>query len=337
MIYLIKVTYYEEETNMVLPLLKIGYAGDVDDRMKSYWTTNPKAKLIDTREGGYDVEGYLHTLFRNYRYIGEHSREWFYYDQSIIDEFHTEINTEPIDCNALVATIYNIYPLIKRTTVSELNRVRNLEEIIKILEQSFNKTLSEDEIDKIFETYSNMKDEFEEIKRKIEYDTNYKNASNIIDDFMKNSFTTTGIFEHKLKYFCEFMDIYKDNLYIRDQIRYKIPDLRYHNFYLFFGTGRCRALKWKAINLFRALEDALNTDKVMASVKNTFEVGKRYTKKELKYQVGEIYRVLGISSNPKATDIKKWFETKPVIIADPITKQKENGFELLSRKDSISL
>jgi hypothetical protein len=159
----------------------------------------------------------------------------------------------------------------------------------------------------------------------------------IVDKFLTTEFMSTGIFEHKLKYFCEFMDKYGENPYIRDQIRYKIPDLRYHNFYILFGTARCKTLLWKSINLSRAIEDMLNSDKLRVATYNSFEVGKRYTKKEIKSRIGEIYRVLKISSNPKASDINKWFETKTVLMVDPITKQKDSGFELLSRKDSISL
>jgi hypothetical protein len=63
-----------------------------------------------------------------------------------------------------------------------------------------------------------------------------------------------------------------------------------------------------------------------------FEEGKRYSLKKLKEQLGHLYKSLGISTTPKATDIDKWFNTKKVVIIDPVTKKRDKGYELISRK-----
>ena len=79
MIYLIK-TEYKTTT-----LLKIGYAECIEDRIKTYKTHNPLVELLDTREGDYDLETYLHKYFKKFSYSNQ--PEWFYYNEKIIKEF----------------------------------------------------------------------------------------------------------------------------------------------------------------------------------------------------------------------------------------------------------
>ena len=70
MIYLIESsTYY-----------KIGYAKDVNKRMKAYNTHNPDFKLIDTLEGTKEVENTLHKLCKNYQV----KSEWFHKKEEVL-------------------------------------------------------------------------------------------------------------------------------------------------------------------------------------------------------------------------------------------------------------
>ena len=87
MIYLIKTSYYDEKTCKPAFLLKIGYAKNIDDRMKTYKTHNPLVQLLDTREGDYELENELHHYFKEYAYPNQF--EWFYYNERIIKEFNT--------------------------------------------------------------------------------------------------------------------------------------------------------------------------------------------------------------------------------------------------------
>lgn len=89
MIYLINTTYYDKKNSKIIDLLKIGYTGDLDSRMKAYFTTNPEYTLLQTREGDTSVESYLHKKFEKYRY--KDSEEWFYYDQYIVDNFQCNL------------------------------------------------------------------------------------------------------------------------------------------------------------------------------------------------------------------------------------------------------
>lgn len=90
MIYLISAPVSkvkEDGTKEYFEVLKIGYASNLEKRLLAYNTCNPGYVLINSREGGIDLEGRLHKYFSKYKYpIGN---EWFYYNQEIIDGFKT--------------------------------------------------------------------------------------------------------------------------------------------------------------------------------------------------------------------------------------------------------
>lgn len=61
-----------------------------------------------------------------------------------------------------------------------------------------------------------------------------------------------------------------------------------------------------------------------------FEVGKKYTKSQIKEDLGRLYKEVGIVSKPKAIDLEKWFELKRATTT--IDGKRYEGFEILSRK-----
>ena len=67
--------------------LKIGYTKNFASRMSSYRTHNPDIKVLDTREGTYSDESYLHKKLKRYA-IDEYS-EWMIYNEEIIKTFKT--------------------------------------------------------------------------------------------------------------------------------------------------------------------------------------------------------------------------------------------------------
>lgn len=72
-------------------LLKIGYTNNLDFRLSMFKTDTPDFKLLATREGDEGFENKLHKYFSRFRYNHDnyYGREWFYYDERIIEEFKT--------------------------------------------------------------------------------------------------------------------------------------------------------------------------------------------------------------------------------------------------------
>ena len=66
---------------------------------------------------------------------------------------------------------------------------------------------------------------------------------------------------------------------------------------------------------------------------NTFKLKEKYTLKEIKETLGNIYNSLGIlSKTPKASDIENYFNTKRASFYNKVTGKRENGFKLISIK-----
>jgi len=79
--------YLIESPSLVGKVLKIGYTNNIEKRFNIYKSCNPDVVLLATREGDEKFEHKLHKYFSDFRYnLG---REWYYYNEKIIEEFNT--------------------------------------------------------------------------------------------------------------------------------------------------------------------------------------------------------------------------------------------------------
>lgn len=154
----------------------------------------------------------------------------------------------------------------------------------------------------------------------------------IVSEFLDEKFYGTRLFPVKLRVFCEFMDLHKDNSYILESIQAKIPDPRFMSYYNFFGTEGCRVRRFKEDGLRRDLLDVTKKDKLYSNIIAEFNLNERYTRKEVKEKLAIIYKTQGISKAPKANDIEEYFDTRPTKITDTATGRRDHGYELLALK-----
>lgn len=91
----------------------------------------------------------------------------------------------------------------------------------------------------------------------------------------------------------------------------------------------------------KLLDDAINkmnTDKIFPKetldeiILNYFQVGERYSKKQIKIDLEKIYKSVGIANKPKATDLERWYELKPTKLSNKQTGKRDMGFEILAQK-----
>ena len=119
MIYLILCAGFKDNNpDQFEKRLKIGYTDNLENRLKAYLTTNPDFILLQTRDGGLEIESYLHKKFEKYRY--KDSREWFYYNQEIVDNFQSNLE-DCIDEGILL-------DFIKKDIRSKISSVAELKE-----------------------------------------------------------------------------------------------------------------------------------------------------------------------------------------------------------------
>ena len=149
-----------------------------------------------------------------------------------------------------------------------------------------------------------------------------------VQDFLDNKFYSTGIFKYKMRMYCEFMDLHQGNKEVSDIIYYKIKDQKYRKYYNFYGTKGCSSLRYEEKNLELGMIDVSKESELSSVVYKKFQIGSRYTLKEIKLVLQNIYRDLGITSKPKATDLDKYFNLTRTKFSDPKTKKRIEGYLL---------
>ena len=149
------------------PLLKIGYTKNIDFRFDSYLIHNPGCKLLGTREGSTELESYFHSYYSRYKYP-ERNREWFYYNQEIVDNFQSlQIGDKFLSKEEYIEGLRE-YIKSNISTPQELKE-KYLEDILVEIEN----TESEIEFDKEFHRSYTM-----EI-----WEERYKEEMNFLDSF----------------------------------------------------------------------------------------------------------------------------------------------------------
>ena len=151
-----------------------------------------------------------------------------------------------------------------------------------------------------------------------------------VQNFLDNKFYKTGLFHEKMKMYCEFMDKHQGNKEISDIIYYKIKNSDFRKYYNFYGTSGCKAKEYIKKNLELGMIDISKESELSSVVYQKFQKGSRYTLKEIKSTLQDIYRDLGITSKPKATDLDKYFNLTRTKFSDPKTKKRIEGYLLNS-------
>ena len=151
-----------------------------------------------------------------------------------------------------------------------------------------------------------------------------------VQDFLNNKFYKTGLFHEKMKMYCEFMDKYQGNKEVSDIIYYKIKNSDFRKYYNFYGTSGCSAKKYQKENLELGMVDISKESELSFAVYQKFQINSKYTLKEIKSVLQDIYRDLGITSKPKATDLDKYFSLTKIKFSDTITGKRIHGYLLKS-------
>ena len=321
-------------------IYKIGYTTSLDNRLNQYFSHNPFIELISVREGDEELEKLIHISLYSLGYKftkGGKLDEWFTGELNKIQYiFHsTKKYLEKViwrnrDKAFSIDSISNInsdsFKLLRRLYKENNYRING------------NKYITKD--DKVIKTNTSDLDIlfYKLLLRNFPEDIDIKNAfpdisielEKEVQDFLDNKFYSTGIFEKKMKMYCEFMDLHQGNKEVSDIIYFKIKDPKYRKYYNFYGTPGCKAVSYKEKSLKLGMIDVSKIDELSSVVYKKFQVNSRYTLKEIKSTLQDIYRDLGITSKPKATDLDKYFSLTRTKFSDPKTKKRIEGYLLKS-------
>ena len=306
MIYLIK---------SYLPLgkyiYKVGFTDNIIRRCYHYFYSNPGFEIVSTREGDEILEKLLHYYLYNkgfqYKKNGKLS-EWFLGNTEVRNIFHYSRKKIEKELWKHREEIFNPGESTTDYKIFEYLYQKNKEDFIGeefIIDENKKVIRKSKEVDIIFwKIYS--PDNF------ITPPPPDINLNPIligeIDDFLNNHFYKTGFFHEKMRLYCEFMDKYSGCKEIEDIIYYKIRDDRFRKYYNFYGTSGCSSRKYQEGNLYSGMVNVSKESELFTIIRSKFKINSRYTLKEIKSTLQDIYRDLGITNKPKASDLGKYFK-----------------------------
>ncbi len=106
---------------------------------------------------------------------------------------------------------------------------------------------------------------------------------------------------------------------------------KYKRYYVIMGPEFIKRFSCKEAEIKREWENLkANTgiqEEVNVEIYKIFEVGKRYTKADIKETLKGLYGKLGYQKTAKATDLEEYFELKPILTPD-----KKHGVEILGKR-----
>ena len=161
-------------------------------------------------------------------------------------------------------------------------------------------------------------------------DENYNISENKdkIDATINNFKYQYTTFVDKMKYLCGQKENLSEDEY---SVVLSLVPMEYSNYITTLGIDLIKSKSYKKGDLDIEFKNLSKNQLVSSTLKmkiiNEFNVGKRYTKAEIKEKLREIYSSLGYKKTAKATDLEQWFEVKAVLI-----NRKDNGFEIIKKK-----
>ena len=320
-------------------IYKIGFSGDsnINTRLSSYFYMNPGSEIISLREGDKLLEDLIHfyLYYLGYRYQKNNKLdEWFIGNPEVLSIFHISrkllesklwkyrdkvFNIDKIKSDKTLdfQLFKYLYSKNKDSFIGERYRVTENKELIR---------LNSKEIDSVF--YNSLLKYYpEEIILTSNISEYQSDLEKEVQDFLDNKFYKTGIFREKMRMYCEFMDKHRGNKEVSDMIYFKIKNSDFRKYYNFYGTSGCSAKKYQKENLEIGMINESKESKLSTAIHNKFKFGDRFTKKDIKQILQDIYRDLGITSKAKATDLGRYFKLTRTRITLP-DKTVENGFKL---------
>ena len=325
MIYLIK---------SYLPLgkyiYKVGFTDNMIRRCNHYFYANPGFEIVSTREGDEILEKLLHyyLYYKGFQYKKNGKLdEWFLGNTEVRNIFHYSREKIEKELWKHRREIFNPGGSSTDYKIFEYLYQKNKEDFIGeefIIDENKKIIRKSKEVDIIFwKIYS--QDNFIIPPPDINLDPILEKE---IDDFLDNHFYTTGIFEYKMKMYCEFMDKHQGSQEVSDSLYFRIKDDKYRRYYNFFGTSGCRASSYIESKLYSRMMNVSKESELSSIIHSKFKVDSRYTLKEIKSTLQDIYRDLRITSKPKATDLGKYFKLQRIKFFDSQTKKRIEGFRL---------
>ena len=150
-------------------------------------------------------------------------------------------------------------------------------------------------------------------------------CNHLIQEFNKD-----GDFVRRMKLLCDINSQYPTffQSYANSPLQCIIP-INYQNYINTIGFEKIRALGYQESDL----KDYINSNRVLniTSITSLFNVGDKYTKKQIKEMLANFYSLNSITKTPKASDLEQYYILKSIKLK--VGDKWENGFEIIKKKE----
>lgn len=149
-------------------------------------------------------------------------------------------------------------------------------------------------------------------------------TNNLID--FRTKYESFANYDEQFKYLCQEL---KNEFVKLGDIKYFIDSTQYNAITL-FGIDRCKTIRYRKADAERLINDYASKHPLAVELYKTFKEGHKYSVKDIKEMLKDIYKRMGISKNPKATDLIEYFEVREVLVFTGADK-RSRGFLIISK------
>ena len=149
-------------------------------------------------------------------------------------------------------------------------------------------------------------------------------------NYLVQEFNKDGDFSRRMKLLCDIYFQYPDffQAYSNSPLQCIIP-INYQNYINTIGFEKIRTLNYCEGDIITYIQSQQNLQN--SSITSLFNVGDKYTKKQIKEMLGEFYSLNNISKTPKASDLEQYYILKSIKLK--VNDKWENGFEIIKKKE----
>lgn len=158
-----------------------------------------------------------------------------------------------------------------------------------------------------------------------EIKNNSETVNNILDDFDRQA-----TFVDKMKYLVNSKEVREDSD-VRSLVLNQIPS-EFSYYWNLLGPEKIKACGYQKSKCSLATTTLVSSS-VKDEILKEFDEGSRISFTSIKQKLTEIYKNLEYNKTPKASDLEEYFNVKPCQITNKETGKRDNGFEIIKRKD----
>ena len=149
-------------------------------------------------------------------------------------------------------------------------------------------------------------------------------------DLLIQEFDKDNDFVRRMKMLCDINTQYPNffTIYANSPVQCIIP-ITYQNYINLLGFEKIRSFGYRESDILAYIQSQQNLEN--SSISSLFNVGDKYTKKQIKEILANFYTLNNIIKTPKATDLENYYILKSIKLK--VGDKWENGFEIIKKKE----